>query len=143
MMPRKRPRKSLNTEAELIAIYEDLANVDENIRITAAHLLVTEFVQKLSGDAEQISQILRRLIRGLCSGRKAARIGYAVALTEALACTVQNFQQDSSEVLRVDDLLRELQRQTIVTNNLSGQVKNSRSTNPWTSLLIRCNVGRT
>ena len=78
-MGQKRPREASSTVIRRAEIYEDLANLDQNIRLKAAHALLTDIVPQASHD--QLQEILRRLIRGLCSGRKAARLGFSVALT--------------------------------------------------------------
>lgn len=77
-MGQKRPREAPSTITRRAEIYEDLANIDQNIRLTAAHALLTDLVPQ--ADVDQLQEILRRLIRGLCSGRKAARLGFSVAL---------------------------------------------------------------
>ena len=79
VMGQKRRREAPIGVARRTEVYEDLGHVDQSIRLKAARTLLTEFVPGASTD--QLQEILRRLIRGLCSGRKAARLGFSVALT--------------------------------------------------------------
>ena len=120
-MSRKRQRERPATEVELVEIYEDLANIDESVRLKAAQALLSKYVAK-GATGDQLSEILRRLIRGLCSGRKAARLGFSIALTELLveiwgpkAHKVPGFQS-------ITDLIESLLGQTRVSGNVSGQV---------------------
>lgn len=83
-MSKKRRREQPAVDTQLVEIYEDLANVDEKIRLRAAHTLLTNFVSNGKATGDQLNKILRRLIRGLCSCRKAARLGFSIALTEFL-----------------------------------------------------------
>lgn len=76
----KRRREYSEQDAKLANIYNDLANEVKEVRIRAAASLV----QVSSKNDAPVDRILQRLIRGLCSGRKAARSGFAVALTEVL-----------------------------------------------------------
>ena len=76
----KRPREAPNINTGLIEIYEDLASENGEVRLKAAlRLLSTKY-----SDTE-LDKILNRLFRGLCSSRKAARLGFSIALTEFLA----------------------------------------------------------
>ena len=78
-MGRKRHREDATEVSRRTEVYEDLAHLDPSIRLKAAQTLLTQLVP--GADADQLNEILRRLIRGLCSGRKAARLGFSVALT--------------------------------------------------------------
>ena len=78
-MGQKRRREGTAEVTRRTEVYEDLAHVDQSIRLKAARTLLTEFVPGANSD--QLQEILRRLIRGLCSGRKAARLGFSVVLT--------------------------------------------------------------
>ena len=78
-MGQKRRREAPVEATRRTEVYEDLAHVDQSTRLKAAHTLLTEFVPGANPD--HLQNILRRLIRGLCSGRKAARLGFSVALT--------------------------------------------------------------
>ena len=80
-MTKKRPREKRDVNIQLVEIFEDLASESEEVRLKAATLLLAR--ENLSRD--DVLETLRRLIRGLCSGRKAARPGFSIALTEFLA----------------------------------------------------------
>lgn len=78
-MGHKRRREDTTKVSRRTEVYEDLAHLDQSIRLKAAQTLLTELVP--GANTDQLNEILRRLIRGLCSGRKAARLGFSVALT--------------------------------------------------------------
>lgn len=84
--PQKRRREPGNVDVQLVEIYEDLANENNEIRLKAAKALLSQFTpDKLLAEDEKVEKVLHRLFRGLCSGRKAARIGFSIALTELLS----------------------------------------------------------
>ena len=124
-MSRKRLREHPTVDIHLVEIYEDLANVDEKIRLKAAYRLLTEFVHEQKASGEQLNEILRRLIRGLCSSRKAARLGFSVALTELLVELFGHTKKHVDGLQALPELLETLKGQTHVTSNVSGQVSNS------------------
>ncbi|TQS35944.1 hypothetical protein Golomagni_03620 [Golovinomyces magnicellulatus] len=69
-----------------VELYERLASEDEAQRINAANSI---FAGLFEGDGASESTLLRhlerRLLRGLASGRKGARIGFGIVLTEVLS----------------------------------------------------------
>lgn len=79
--PLKRKRE---VDVELVKVYEDLADEQENVRLAAAHTLLSQVYKPRETSGVQIKAILTRLFRGLCSSRKSARLGFSVALTELL-----------------------------------------------------------
>ncbi|RHZ56958.1 hypothetical protein CDV55_101381 [Aspergillus turcosus] len=81
---KKRRREPFNVDTKMVEIYEDLANEKDEIRLKAAQALVSQFTPDKKPTDEQIRKALQRLFRGLCSSRKAARIGFSIALTEIL-----------------------------------------------------------
>ncbi|CAG8921693.1 unnamed protein product [Penicillium salamii] len=80
----KRRREPHNVDVKLVELYEDLASEKDEIRLKAAQGLVSQFTPDKDPADEQIKKVLSRLFRGLCSSRKAARIGFSIALTEIL-----------------------------------------------------------
>lgn len=80
-MSKKRKR---DPDLQLMQVYEDLAEHDENVRRKAARTLATKIFQPGVTSDDQTKTILTRLFRGMCSGRKAARHGFFGALTELL-----------------------------------------------------------
>ena len=122
VMSKKRPRERSTVDTHLVEIYEDLASEDEKILLKAAHSLLTEFVHQEKASGEQLNEILRRLIRGLCSSRKAARLGFSVALTEFLVELFGHNHKHVEGFQNMTELLETLKVQTHVTGSLSGQV---------------------
>lgn len=84
-MVEKRRHDDSSARETLTEIYDDLANLNESIRLKAVHSLITIFVASSHVNVGQLNEIFTRLVRGLCSGRKAARIGFSVALTSFLS----------------------------------------------------------
>lgn len=125
IMSKKRRREQPAVDTQLVEIYEDLANVDENIRLKAAHALLTDFVANGKSTAEQLNEIVRRLLRGLCSGRKAARLGFSVVLTELLNELLGPSGKGVAGVHNILKLIETLKEQSQVSSNVSGQVCSS------------------
>lgn len=121
-MSKKRPRVQPSIDTQLVEIYDDLANEDEEIRLKAAKAYATKFSPNNNHSSEQLSEALRRLIRGLCSGRKAARSGFSVALTEFL---IQHLGSPSSTdgSLQISRVIDVLVKQTEITGKIAGQVR--------------------
>ncbi|KAL9600736.1 MAG: hypothetical protein Q9219_002977 [cf. Caloplaca sp. 3 TL-2023] len=120
-MSKKRRREQPNVDIQLIEIYEDLANENEQIRFKAAHAFLTKFSQENYHSCDELTEAVRRLIRGLCSGRKAARLGFSVALTELLSQRWGETPVDGAEELKVPELVDILTKQTEITGKVSGQ----------------------
>lgn len=104
-------------DTELIEIYEDLANESEEIRLEAAKNLLAKLP---SLSSEQRHRVLGRLFRGLCSGRKAARLGFSVAVTEVLT----QLAETSDRPVDVENLafLVTLEEETVQPPGLSSSV---------------------
>jgi DNA polymerase phi len=81
---KKRVRQYTEQDQRLAKIYNDLADERTDIRIRAAKEFVAEFAPEREPSDQLIEKSLTRLIRGLCSGRKAARPGFFIALSELL-----------------------------------------------------------
>ena len=121
-MSKKRRREQQAVDTHLVEIYEDLANVDENIRLKAAHTLLTKFVSEGNATGEQLNEIVRRLLRGLCSGRKAARLGFSITLTEVLTELLGPTGKNVEGFQDIPGLIETLKTQTHVAGNVAGQV---------------------
>ena len=121
-MSKKRRREPLAANVRLVETYEDLAHEDEKVRLKAAQTLVTEFILQEATTVDQLNDILRRLIRGSCSGRKAARLGYSIALTESLTVLLGHDAKEVPGLHSIVDLIDVLEQQTRVSGNVSGQV---------------------
>jgi len=123
-MSRKRHREPVNVNTERVAIYEDLAHENEEIRLKAAQALLSSVAPEKNPRKEDLEKIFARLFRGLCSGRKAARLGFSVVLTELL---VQFGSQDSASTstISIADILQTAEDQTRISGHNSGQVSTS------------------
>jgi len=121
-MSNKRRREQPAVDTQLVEFYEDLASVDEKSRLKAAHMLLTKFIFIENSSGDQLNEILRRLIRGLCSGRKAARLGFSIALTESLTELFGPNARNVPGLQSVKDLIETLKTQTHVGGNASGHV---------------------
>lgn len=120
-MSQKRSREAPAIDTQLIEIYEDLANIDEEIRLKATHDLLMKASPESGLTAEQLREILRRLMRGLCSGRKGARLGFSIALTE-LQSQVFRANAYHASPMSLADFVQSLKKETEVVGNISGQV---------------------
>lgn len=123
-MSKKRRREQVSANAQTVEIFEDLANEDEEIRLKAAKDLLSISSYKNHPGIEQLNRILQRLVRGLCSGRKAARLGFSVALTEFL---VQLFgpgkEYLEGSFPNIPGIIGGLEDHTRIGGNVSGQVR--------------------
>jgi hypothetical protein len=117
---KKRRREPSNVDTKLVEIYEDLANEKDEIRLKAAQALVSQFTPDVNPTDEQIKKVLERLFRGLCSSRKAARIGFSIALTEVLT-QVLSEPRESSEI-DIPRVVRFWEAQSNAAGGESGQV---------------------
>ncbi|KAL8652413.1 MAG: hypothetical protein Q9210_002697 [Variospora velana] len=121
-MFKKRRREPSSVDTRMVEIYDDLANESEDIRIKAAHALLTRLSSdSIDGLREQFNEVLQRLVRGLCSSRKAARIGFSVALTELLSQRWGQHRDDGAHVLNTAELIDTLIKQTEASGKISGQ----------------------
>lgn len=109
-------------DTQLVEIYEDLANVEEEIRLKAAQTLLLKIAPEAGLASEQLQEILRRLFRGLCSGRKAARLGFSVALTEFLIQQLSPSANYPSSPFAIPEVIEVLKKETHIGGNISGQV---------------------
>ena len=114
---KKRQREPRTVDAELVQIYENLASESEETRLETAKDLLTK-LPFLTG--EERYKVLRRLFRGLCSGRKAARLGFSVALTEVLI----QLARSSDRAVDKENLafLMALEGETVIPSGLSTHV---------------------
>ena len=92
--PRKKQRMFTQDDAVFAKIYEDLAHEVGSVRLDAAKLLMTKLSYDLSLQPKILVKALKRLIRGLCSSRKAARSGFFIAFTEYLRSKVLRLPED-------------------------------------------------
>lgn len=117
---KKRRREPFNVDTKLVEIYEDLASEKDEIRLKSAQALVSQFTPDKNPTDEQIQKALQRLFRGLCSSRKAARIGFSIALTEILTQVLAS-PRDSSDIT-VSKVMSIWESQSSSSGSESGQV---------------------
>ncbi|KAF2711450.1 hypothetical protein K504DRAFT_465207 [Pleomassaria siparia CBS 279.74] len=120
--PVKRRRQVNEADRGLIKLYEDLAAESDEVRLEAAKQLIVKFSPENGPSAHEVEKALHRLIRGLCSQRKAARVGFCITLTELLR---QLFGQDKIKIegfnLEVSSILEMVEKKTKVEGNVPGQ----------------------
>jgi DNA polymerase phi len=115
---KKRPRAQHDVNVDLVEIYEDLANENETIRLKAATRLMQTKLEQ-----EALSKVLKRLYRGLCSSRKAARLGFSIALTEFLRQNASPPKEGQiTPNFTLDLVLKEYKENTEIPQGTSGQV---------------------
>lgn len=119
---KKRRREPVNVDVKLVETYEDLASENDEIRLKAAQALVSRFTPDQAPTGEQIEKALQRLFRGLCSGRKAARIGFSIALTEILSQVFSPSRNADGSNINVASILGILESHSIPGGSVSGQV---------------------
>ncbi|OJJ30408.1 hypothetical protein ASPWEDRAFT_177064 [Aspergillus wentii DTO 134E9] len=116
---KKRRREPVQVDTKLVEIYEDLASEKDEIRLKAAQALISQFTPDKNPTDEQIQKALQRLFRGLCSSRKAARIGFSVALTELLTQVFASPRESAG--LGISNVLAIWESQSNATGGESGQ----------------------
>jgi DNA polymerase phi len=119
----KRRRQSQVVDPQLRKLYNDLAAEEDETRLEAAKQIILHFSPEKAPSAPSVHQARDRLIRGLCSSRKAARFGFCVTLTELLRSL---FGQDQDKVqalgLSVNGVIDEVVERTQVEGNVPGNV---------------------
>lgn len=107
-----------------VQLYDQLSSQDVSERLKAADAVVSGLLAG-AGASEAVVQrhLERRLFRGLASGRKAARLGFSVALTEVLAQLLGNKQPWKGRYpsLTFEKVLDILKAKTKPEGDLSGQ----------------------
>jgi DNA polymerase phi len=121
--PPKRRRQFSEQDQQLAKLYENLADDVSDTRLKAAKELLIELSPEKKLAPELIYKVFNRLIRGLCSGRKAARYGFFIAFTELLR---QIYQEDSSYeaegLPKLNDLVALMVKLTQQEGKAAGQV---------------------
>ena len=122
----KRRRLNGTVDHDLAKTYDDLANENEETRIKAAESLLSRFSLTSNSGEVELCSVLKRLFRGLCSGRKSARLGYSVTLTEFLSShAVVSSTEKLESPLHLSNVLRALGEQTQISGKASGPVRHS------------------
>jgi hypothetical protein len=122
----KRQRKEVEEPKlpKLAKLYSDLAAESEDIRLETARQIVLKFAPENEPSGEAVETALSRLILGLCSRNKAARLGFFVTLTELLR---QLYAQPKGSIggfnLSLHDVVSLVQEKTKAKGNISGEVQ--------------------
>lgn len=119
--PSKRRRQE---DVQLAKLYEELSAESDETRLEAAKQIIVSFSPENKPDAQAVEKALNRLVRGLCSARKAARFGYCVTLTELLRLF---FGQRDAPIeglkISIDGLIDLVVEKTKVEGNVPGKVR--------------------
>jgi hypothetical protein len=133
--PVKRRRQVNEDQLKLSKLYEDLAAESDDVRFEAAKQLIVRFSPESKPAAKDVELALIRLIKGLCSQRKAARVGFSLTLTELLR-EIFGSKEDVIEGLDLDvaSLIKLVEEKTKVEGNVPGRV--SASVRSWGVTLL-------
>ncbi|KAF2204935.1 hypothetical protein GQ43DRAFT_453433 [Delitschia confertaspora ATCC 74209] len=122
LTPSKRQRQSKTDNVKLAKLYEDLAAESEDVRLEAAKEILQKFSADGDANAEAVEKFLNRLIKGLCSQRKAARFGFFITLTEFLRQSVGHDHPALNALdLGVSGIIDLVEKITQPAGNVSGQ----------------------
>ena len=123
-MPTKRKRQVTDDKLRLYKLYEDLAAESDAIRLEAAEQIITMFSPEKQPFSTEVQEVLNRLIRGLCTQRKAARLGFCVTLTEMLRLFLGNQKAPTADLdLDAASFFKRIDKQTKFEGNASGMVR--------------------
>ncbi|RPA79547.1 DNA polymerase V [Ascobolus immersus RN42] len=108
-----------------LTLYKPLGSNDEKTRLEAAKSLVTELSAKLNGEKDEkssneVQYALKRLTRGLSSGRESSRIGFSLVLTEFLSQLLEPSMAEKWEV-SVETVLESIVKNTKAEGGASAQ----------------------
>ena len=121
--PQKRQRQYTEEDSKLAELYENLASEIKDVRMKAAKDLIVKFSPENMPSAEAAQKALIRLVRGLCSSRKAARFGFFVALTEIVRQLYNSSGETVSHLkLGIDGVIDLVTERTQPEAKVSGQV---------------------
>jgi DNA polymerase phi len=122
--PPKRRRQLNEEHLKMIKLYDDLASEADDVRLEAAKRLIVKFSPENKPAAKDVETVLVRLIRGLCSQRKAARVGFSLTLTELLR-QILGAKKHEIEGLELDisAIIKMVEEKTKVEGNVPGKVR--------------------
>lgn len=134
--PAKRRRQSIDDQVKLSKLYVDLAAEEDDIRFEAAKQIIVRFAPENKPAAKDVEEALVRLIKGLCSQRKAARVGFSLTLTEFLR---QIFGEKKSEIegleLDVASIIKMVEDKTKPKGNVPGKVRERQQRHMFSMLI--------
>jgi DNA polymerase phi len=119
---RKRERDPVQNEHSEEAPPKRRRQINED-HLKLAKQLIVKFSPENKPAAKEVEVALNRLIKGLCSQRKAARVGFSLTLTELLR---QLFGQTDNAVegldLDVASIIKMVEEKTEIEGNVPGRV---------------------
>jgi len=115
----KRHQSYSEADFALGKVFENLA---DDVRATRLHASQQLLSIISTSDGTKSRKILTRLIRGLCSNRKAARLGFVITLTEVLAIVCGSHEVVGSSEIDLSDVLDEVGNLTVLDSKSSNQV---------------------
>ena len=118
---RQKRLKYTEEDAQMAKVYQDLANEVQTTRIRAAGEFLKMLSTKVHDRNERREIAQTRLIKGLCSGRKAARLGFSVALTELLRLRFKADSETALDEIALGPYIDQIVRLTTSEGNVSGQ----------------------
>ncbi|KAI8938931.1 hypothetical protein NX059_004786 [Plenodomus lindquistii] len=120
--PAKRRRQLNGDHQKLSKLYEDLAAESDDVRFEAAKQIIVKFSPESKPQAKEVETAIGRLIKGLCSQRKAARVGFSLTLTELLR---ELFKSGKNAIdgldLDVASIIKLVEEKTKVEGNVPGR----------------------
>ncbi|KAF1930381.1 uncharacterized protein M421DRAFT_418700 [Didymella exigua CBS 183.55] len=120
--PAKRRRQLNEEHVKLSKLYEDLAAESDEVRFEAAKQIIVKFSPESNPAAREVETALTRLIKGLCSQRKAARVGFSLTLTELLrqifgGIKIEGLDHDVASIIKMVD------EKTEIEGNVPGRAR--------------------
>ncbi|TKA73437.1 hypothetical protein B0A55_06092 [Friedmanniomyces simplex] len=94
---RRRRLEDGEANTKLAQAYNDLADEIPSVRLRGAGDLCKYLTAESPDQAHHIDIALDRLVKGLCSGRKAARLGFSVALSEVLRLALSQTNSEDGD----------------------------------------------
>nr|POE51992.1 dna polymerase v [Quercus suber] len=124
-LPRARKRRVEYGKADThrATIYNDLADDVQAVRLQAAGALLKTLSARSADRVQRIKDCLGRLVRGLCSGRKAARLGFSVALAEVLRLAFGIAASERTADFKLDTVTAKVVALTQADGKARGQEK--------------------
>jgi hypothetical protein len=110
--PPRQKRQFTDKDRQRATIFDQLADDKHGTRIQAAKKLIDEFAPSEGLEVEKLQDVLNRLIKGLCSGRKSARAGYFMALSELLRQTATSSDLFEQVTGGLEELLKMINQLT-------------------------------
>ncbi|EMC95650.1 hypothetical protein BAUCODRAFT_34410 [Baudoinia panamericana UAMH 10762] len=119
---RKRRAEDGASQTKLAVVYNALADESEPVRRKAAgDLILLLFAADSADRAHLVNGATTRLLKGLCSGRKAARLGFSVALSGVLELAFGKWANTACADWSLYELTERISHITEPGANASGQ----------------------